>query len=636
MNHDNPLTNLSYKLLKASLAGFGNTLNTQHCMALHALLDTMTRMAEGSVTGRWAFGLPTGLGKTRAIIEWSTAVSQLKLPYTLAVSASRIEALCTLKREMMDNGIPEEMIGLLHDDAKASMKATGDNDNRPFMLVTHQRIRSKKENLDLYNFHKGQQRNLLIYDESLMVSDVEHFDYADLTGCLAHAIYKHKHDTSKAEIRNYLVECLQILEYTYEHYEEAKHDLHLITPPSVDPRISEQYAREWERDGTISYFLRAANLDLRMLRSGHTAVVSYRVVVPEELKNMIILDASYPIRKLCLYDSTIKSAEILPSVRRSGVKPFHELKKFDHVQLYRLRAFGGRHSMEKRFRDRSMAKEVVQVLKTIPEDESVLFYVYKMNQPGSTDYRQILTSEIEKAGFKLTTQTPQGHQRYTIETWGNETSLNRHAHCSHVFLVGILHRDETELMGLYLGQTQDITGDIDKALAQDLQLSEKAHLAYQALSRGTCRTVSGGQARPMKGYLVEIDPEIETVLSSVMPGVQWDRWKPYFVPESDGLVETYIQKVLLFLKDLHEVKGIDRVSSQSLKKLMKADTVAPMTWTRVMRGVSESSQARPEFKHQGSKEKNHMSYGVCLPWSLEGRSLVLQTPERLGFTEEVA
>src|SRR5215831_7155386 len=110
------LTEHAHQNLIASLERFGNKLNTEHKQALLILIGGMTRLAEGTLTGRWAYGLPTGTGKTRAIIEWATAVHALRLPYTLAVSASRIEALCTLKRDMIHNGLPEELIGLLHND----------------------------------------------------------------------------------------------------------------------------------------------------------------------------------------------------------------------------------------------------------------------------------------------------------------------------------------------------------------------------------------------------------------------------------------------------------------------------------------------------------------------------------------
>lgn len=624
MPQKHPLTDTAYRQLKTSLAKFGNVLNTQHNMALYSLVSTMTSMAEGKAQGRIAFGLPTGTGKTRAIIEWTTAVHTLNLPYTIAVSASRIEALCTLKRDMIDAGIPEEKIGLLHDDKKASLPATADNDERPFMLITHQRIRSKKkDNLSQYNLYKGQPRHLLLYDESLMVSDVQHFDYADLTGCIAHAIYQHKRNLQHVEITNYLVECLKVLEYIFDHYDEAQHDIHLIETPSVDPKITEHYAREWDKEGTIAHFLRAANLDMRMLRSGKSAVVSYRIVVPPELTNIIVLDASHPIRSLIHYDSSIKNAETLPAVRQLGMKPFADLKHFGNVQLYRLRSYGGRHSIEKRFKDRTMAKEVVTVLKTIPESDSVLFYVYKLNKPGGCDYSKILADEIDRAGIDLHAKTPDGKPRLTIQTWGNETSLNCYAHCSHVFLVGILHRDETELMGLYLGQVGDINAEVSKELAQDLQLSEKAHLAYQALSRGTCRTVTDGKAGDMKGYIVEISPEIESTLSTVMPGVRWEKWKPYFVPESEGLIVEWAEKVQTYLAGLDET--VTKISSQSLRKAMQADKVKPDTWTVIVRTVSERSVYA---------QKNMTGDYGPFPWKLQGKSLVKQDAQHYGFIDE--
>ena len=143
-------------------------------------------------------------------------------------------------------------------------------------------------------------------------------------------------------------------------------DVTMIKQPALDPRLAEKYVRHFEKDGLISHFLKAANLPLRMLKSGNAAIVSYQIVVPEALSNILVLDASFPIRKLCHYDRTIKSAETLPGLKGQGVPAFHSLKKFDNVELYRLKSYGGRFSMEKRFKDRQMAKEVVQVLQDNP------------------------------------------------------------------------------------------------------------------------------------------------------------------------------------------------------------------------------------------------------------------------------
>jgi hypothetical protein len=43
--------------------------------------------------------------------------------------------------------------------------------------------------------------------------------------------------------------------------------------------------------------------------------------------------------------------------------------------------------MEKRFKDRSMAKEVAQVIKTIDPSESILCFVFKKQSGSGTDYR---------------------------------------------------------------------------------------------------------------------------------------------------------------------------------------------------------------------------------------------------------
>lgn len=415
-------------------------------------------------------------------------------------------------------------------------------------------IRARAENRSRYNTYQGQPRNLLIYDESLITSDVRHFGTEPLCANLAHAIEYLRRRDDHADMCNYLTGIKATIEAAEDRYDPL--DVTMIQQPERDPRLAEQYIQHFSEPGqrnnpVVVEFLKASNLPLRMLKSGSTAIVSYQVVVPEALNNILVLDASFPIRKLCHYDSTIKSAETRPGLKQAGVPAFHSLKRFDNVDLYRLKSYGGRYSMEKRFKDKTMAKEVAQVVKDIPADESILFFVFKQNQPGSVDYQKVLLAELAKAGIDTDAEI-NGRPRLTVQTWGNETSLNDHAHCQHVFLVGILHRNDTELMGQYLGQIDDLQGEIGKTLAGDLQLSERAHLAYQALSRGACWFVEKGQARQMTGYIVEVDPEIETALSSVMPGATWKTWEPYFMKESDNLIDSWVGRVVKYPLCQHE------------------------------------------------------------------------------------
>ena len=175
------LTACAFARLTTLLEGFGNTLNQQHGDALYALVDSMTKMASGDMQGRYAFGMGTGLGKTTAIIAWLAAVEELKVEgISIAVAASQVEALCRLSRAFQDAGISEEKIGLLHskpfnkekaqfDSDYASLPSTDHNERRPYLLVTQQRIRSGE--LKEFHFYNKRSRDLLVWDESLLVSN---------------------------------------------------------------------------------------------------------------------------------------------------------------------------------------------------------------------------------------------------------------------------------------------------------------------------------------------------------------------------------------------------------------------------------------------------------------------------------
>jgi hypothetical protein len=98
-----------------------------------------------------------------------------------------------------------------------------------------------------------------------------------------------------------------------------------------------------------------------------------------------------------------------------------------------------------------------------------------------------------------------------------------------------------------------------------------------------------------KGYIVEIDPEIETSLSKVMPGVTWTNWKPVFLPETDGMVENFQASIDTFLSTFEG----DKISSRKLKKTMAQENISPMTWQRAVKAFCEKDQA-PKKEHMGA------------------------------------
>jgi hypothetical protein len=444
--------------------------------------------------------------------------------------ASRIEALCTIKRDLIKAGVPAHQIGLIYSqpekkEPQYSEPLTTDNESRPFLLCSHQLIRARECNLAVYNTYNGKARSLVIYDESLFISDIEAFTVKGLCESLARWIEHFRYIASREQhidIANWLTQRKARIEYQFENFEDG--GVNEFPKPDFTLTLEQEhaYARQFRKAGdcVLADFLAVNRLPLRMFKYGKAAVITYRIVIPQALENMIVLDASYPIRQLEKIDDTLKDAETLPFCQRERIS-FDNLKRFDLVTLYRMANRGSRTSaVSDKAKMKRFMQDTVEVIKSIPADEGVLVFVYKAKD--GRDPQRVLEIELDKAGL---VERPNLY----IETWGNETSLNNYAHCKHVILVGILHRDLSDLAAQYAAQLDRFDTRVDGETLRGLGLSERAHCAYQALSRGFLRVMcEAGQASAMTGYIIEFEEGLETELNKVMQGATWKEWKPVF------------------------------------------------------------------------------------------------------------
>ena len=257
------------------------------------------------------------------------------------------------------------------------------------------------------------------------------------------------------------------------------------------------------------------------------------------------------------------------------------IKRFDQVTLYRMAQNGGRNSVaNEKAKTKRILLDTVKVIQGIPVEDEVLVFVYK-DRGEKLSSAAMLQRELTKAGVKI-------GKRIHIQTWGNETSVNTYHTCKHVILVGILHRDLTELEAQHLGQINDISAIVSPTTLKGLCLSERAHLAYQALSRGCCRTIEWGEAAKMTGYLIEADADIETSLSRVMPRAVWNEWKPVYANAvAHGHLLTTIQRRIVGALTTLLVGAI---ACKTFKKLvMSGETVDKNAWKRALKGALEQN-----------------------------------------------
>jgi len=589
----------------------GNVLSDEHRSALYALCGLFTKSAQHKLPGRWAFGLPTGMGKTSAIVAWcSTLVAQGHDHISVAVSASKVEALCALKRDLMRHGVPEERIGLLYADGGSySEPRTLDNEDRQIMLVSHARVRMGT-GLDRFNRYKDKPRDLLVYDESLIASDAKGISALELKGAAAlMSVLIAEHEGAK-DMLAYVGEAVGAIDAALAMAKTTDRAQVIRLPEPAEGAI-EQYRALVPRRASmapIETLLDLAHEDLRVVSTSEGGAVWYELAVPRELHNVLVLDASYSIRELCLADASIRDAEKhLDTVKRIGV-PLAQLKHYSAVELRQLFVSGGRHSMERDYSrdpwDRRITKEIVEVVKAIPLDEAVLVFVFKTRASGP-DFARLTRSALAQAGIDIHAQVSAlehgkeiPRDRINVVTWGMETSLNCYAHCRNVILAGVLHRSTLDLAGLYLGQRDNLNADLNSNLIQRLVRSEVCHCIYQALSRGSCRVINNGKAEAMRGWIIHRDIEIQKTLSAVMPGAVWSEWTTDDQDIRGGITSKTAHAILAYLKGLPQ--SVDKVSARKLKEDLGLANVVAKTFTRSLAVALSSVDG----------------------WQTEGRSLV--------------
>lgn len=519
--------NTAYEILVSDLERVGNVLSDTHRQALRAILSEMTGFATGRLTGRRCFSLGTGCGKTSAIVAWITALYQHNYrKIAVSVSASKIEALCDLKRQLMLKGIPEKRIGLKHSDPKASLPSTEDDD-RLYQLVTHARVRGGSSQ-PLFLEHKGRPRTLMIYDESLIRSDVEVISERRLRKQIA-ALKEHvKDQTDESSFRPLFDFTDQVVDQISQALKQAK------AKPESSPILNIDFPEkiivdgfksllgrsdEWE---SIRRLLDSFGSPLRlMLTAQSEGIVRYQISVPPELKNVLILDASYPIRELIQLDKTITDST--PSFVRN-------VKRFDHSVIHHMKHASGREATTQNFSqktlgERTISREVINIIKKTPNDRSILIFTFK-HHPGDVNIPDTLLRDISSEEIDIHQKTPSGNPRINVLTWGDETSLNQFSHCSVVIFAGILHLPQLQVASQVVAQQDNLLAQTTQKQIDRVCESEMAHRVYQALSRGSCRIVENGQAKPMDVYLMHSRDHLKDNLELVMPGLQWKAWIP--------------------------------------------------------------------------------------------------------------
>lgn len=618
---DYALTLDAFKRVCTNLTAYGNTLSEQHRAALMELVGMFTLMALGRQRGRFAFPLPTGMGKTQSVIAWLAAlVASGRADLSVAVAATKIEHLCEMRRALLANGVPEDRLGLLHslryDPAKVSDDGTAEDGyaswpsdgdaaaDRQILLVTHQRV--KGGCLDRFNTYRDGPRSLLIWDESLIASESEALDLTVIRAEVGHLSAFLGPDSEA--IRFFRRVLLAVETESARQSAGGTPERVPIPVLTEDERgaIRESFRH---RDG-IGYASLAALVDhaTEHFSFTHTGqgqgLLRYEILIPRELQSVAVLDASYPIRRLEQLDSSIKAC----GQHAVGIKTYED------VTIHHLRRATGRDALRRsaglqRRDERVLNLDVCRMVSRLPHDEGVVVFTYKdrlprQRQRGQKGVLDRLKEDMVEEGIDLDARVLDVHDgrskpRFVFLTFGSETASSTFRYCKHVVFFGVLRRKQLDLAAAIRGQSDDPTRPIPRSELVECESSEMAHALYQGACRGACRMVTNGRANRMDVWVVMRDLRPLEIMAQAMPGVQIEEWDES--PPKLGRTAALAATVRAFLLGLDS--SVSSLSSVRLKKELALHGMADDTF----RSVIEKAVAGTE-------------------WARSARSVVRSTP----------
>jgi hypothetical protein len=133
-----------------------------------------------------------------------------------------------------------------------------------------------------------------------------------------------------------------------------------------------------------------------------------------------------------------------------------------------------------------------------------------------------------------------------------------------------------------IGQQDNLLADVNQASLQSVKRSECAHVAYQALSRGACRVVVDGEARPMTGWIIHPDVSLLETLKAVMPGVQVGTWEAAYVTPlvQSRKAQDTAAVIVAYVKALPP--DVQAISTHRLKREALLTGIPKRTFTRAL------------------------------------------------------
>lgn len=538
---------------------------------------------EEKFIGRIQAAAPAGFGKTtsvKTLIQW---IDQEELPYSVVVSLERIDEIDKVYDELLALGVNEDKIAKVHSrvdglDYEGLKKFQ-------FLLITQAKLKSAQYIDTFYTYGlpgAERLRDLMVWDESLISA----LTYNATKKETLHHLDKALRQEIPGDVRGFLVYFRGLCEkLKVKNPVKLEIDTHLLNSVSI-PMIDKLPVEE-EVKGLLrifagqdkNYWVRAAKRTSGSKENGSSVILSFREIIPRELDNIMVLDASASFREATLMDGSFEFWDLKPEVDYSGSSI--DLWKYNSGGTDIKQAYGKKGGKRNEKRDigwneyQEFLNHTAEGILREDPAAKILVITYKdVEDPAIRRLQDHLFGKGLMSGGCLIRSL----------TYGKETGTNEFKDFGYVIVVGTFNKADYVIENLIASQLGDDDYD-EKSLAfyrKQVEHTEMAHHFYQAVMRAMWRVLFGNEAKPTKVYGFTWSPGIlMDILAPVLPGAQWNI---YEAVEHPVFKAAWVDRRA---KDVAKVSAVeDRIQNVYLPLLRRAKK--PLS-------VKEMSKRLPEI-----------------------------------------
>lgn len=444
---------------------------------------------------------PVGTGKTETIKHLIKFLDKHDTDrrYSIALSLEKITEINDVKKWLLEHGVSEDYFQVVHHQVDNLTEVFEKMKETPVIIHTHYKLKGATYLYDYFKYN-GQERNILIFDESMLSSMVS----ANRSSTIASYLDRFS--------RGYIVNPKmreEIPKDIYTYFEEINADTAkketILNSSSQDGEkvpveIPAEYLKDFEYpelvklSSKIETFVKNRNeeeipiyrelltigkspSELRQVflqkEKGQPILFAMKEVMSSSIKNLVTTDASREIRTL--FNFSEKQVKIL------DVEPF---RTYEGLNIHGIEFPGGQDKVKKAFDNKAEPNPYLLMLEEIfkkEKNDHTNFLIFHSKQLGDLPVKV----KYHLCNLKGIIDKEKAENLHFC-TFGRENATNDYKDCGCIIFLGLHYKPTYALRANLLGEMKG-SCDVDHWMIDKVEEGELTVQIQQGSGRGRIR-----------------------------------------------------------------------------------------------------------------------------------------------------